>query len=215
MRARLIVLHGSPTPPIDLRLPTVLGRGADAKLKLPASTVSRQHCEIYAYEGQIAVRDLGSANGTVVNGHRVEVPTLVTADDEVTVGPIRFRLVALPAAPATETLPQGPPAEASAEVEDREQQTPASRLSSPAESVDAASDPSPVYEAGETTENGSILRYRESADDSRPSFVDIVADEALAEPESNAPDLQVDDGLDRSVSNDDSALQDFFDQIDS
>ncbi len=92
MQARLEVVRGAKTKEILLKLPAVIGRGGNARVKLPASTVSRHHCEVYEFEGQIAIRDLGSANGTAVNGHRIQGPTFLTPEDEVTIGPLTARL---------------------------------------------------------------------------------------------------------------------------
>ncbi len=94
MKAKLIVLQGARTKELRLQLPTVIGRGSESTIKLPASTVSRSHTEIYEFEGQLVVRDLGSANGTLVNGTRIKGPTYVTIDDEISIGPLTFRLQA-------------------------------------------------------------------------------------------------------------------------
>ena len=92
MQARMEVVKGAKTKEICLRLPSVIGRGGEARVKLPASTVSRHHCELYAYEGQLVVRDLGSSNGTIVNGHKIEGPTFLTPEDELTIGPVTVRV---------------------------------------------------------------------------------------------------------------------------
>ena len=52
-------------------LPVMIGRSADAGVRLGDPTVSRRHCEIEEMEGILVVRDLGSRNGTYVNGHRI------------------------------------------------------------------------------------------------------------------------------------------------
>jgi hypothetical protein len=50
----------------------VIGRGQDADLRLPDTGVSRRHVDI-RFDGQGAVlHDLGSTNGTTVNGHRAQ-----------------------------------------------------------------------------------------------------------------------------------------------
>ena len=50
----------------------VVGRGQDADLRLPDTGVSRRHIDI-RFDGQGAVlHDLGSTNGTTVNGHRAQ-----------------------------------------------------------------------------------------------------------------------------------------------
>ena len=74
MRATLIVVAGAKRKRIVLRLPTAIGRGSRADLKLRASDVSRTHCKIYEDNGSLLVRDLGSSNGTKVNGRRFKKP---------------------------------------------------------------------------------------------------------------------------------------------
>jgi hypothetical protein len=50
----------------------VIGRGQDADLRLPDTGVSRRHIDI-RFDGAVAVlHDLGSTNGTTVNGHRAQ-----------------------------------------------------------------------------------------------------------------------------------------------
>jgi pSer/pThr/pTyr-binding forkhead associated (FHA) protein len=50
----------------------VIGRGQDADLRLPDTGVSRRHIDI-RFDGNGAVlHDLGSTNGTTVNGHRAQ-----------------------------------------------------------------------------------------------------------------------------------------------
>jgi soluble lytic murein transglycosylase-like protein len=49
-----------------------IGRSVDCTLVFAVPTVSKQHAEIYPKDGRWWVRDLGSRNGTFVNGHRIE-----------------------------------------------------------------------------------------------------------------------------------------------
>jgi hypothetical protein len=59
---------------------TVVGRGQDAQFRLPDTGVSRRHLEI-TWDGQAAVlADLGSTNGTTVNGTPVQTWQLVDGD---------------------------------------------------------------------------------------------------------------------------------------
>ena len=108
MKAKLIVLQGARTKELRLQLPTVIGRGSESTIKLPASTVSRSHTEIYEFEGQLVVRDLGSANGTLVNGTRIEGPTYVTIEDEISIGPLTFRLQAIEEPPRDDSHTDSP-----------------------------------------------------------------------------------------------------------
>jgi FhaA, N-terminal domain/FHA domain len=50
----------------------VVGRGQDADLRLPDTGVSRRHIDIRFDAGGAVLHDLGSTNGTTVNGHRVQ-----------------------------------------------------------------------------------------------------------------------------------------------
>ena len=69
---------------------TEAGRAPDAAIFLDDVTVSRHHAEFTVEEGQLMVRDLGSTNGTYVNGERSDAAQL-EAGDEVIIG--RFHLV--------------------------------------------------------------------------------------------------------------------------
>ena len=61
----------------------VVGRSADVEVTLPANTVSREHAEIFADPfGRWWVRDLGSRNGTAVNGTTVD-EHLLEPDDTI------------------------------------------------------------------------------------------------------------------------------------
>lgn len=66
------------------------GRNPDAAIFLDDVTVSRHHASFEVTDGTLVVRDLGSTNGTYVNGRRVEL-TRLEPGDEVIVG--RFHLV--------------------------------------------------------------------------------------------------------------------------
>jgi diguanylate cyclase (GGDEF)-like protein len=63
----------------------VIGRGADCGLVLSGPEVSRRHVRIRRDKGRCLAEDLGSTNGTFVNGRRVDKHTLVHGD-EVAVG---------------------------------------------------------------------------------------------------------------------------------
>lgn len=55
---------------------TTIGRGADCTVALEEESVSGHHCEIFKRNGETIVKDLGSANGTYVDGERVMEATL-------------------------------------------------------------------------------------------------------------------------------------------
>lgn len=65
----------------------VVGRSRACEVRLPDDHVSKAHCRLMAINGGALLVDLGSRNGTAVNGALVRAPTFVTAEDQVRVGP--------------------------------------------------------------------------------------------------------------------------------
>lgn len=76
------------------RLPgsvTVIGRRSNCDFYIPLTSVSRKHCQLNRHEGVLKIRDLGSRNGTYLNGKRVD-EAVIRAGDNVKVGPLTFTL---------------------------------------------------------------------------------------------------------------------------
>jgi len=71
--------------PLEQGKALIAGRSTEADLVLADDAVSRKHVRFYGARGRIWVRDLGSRNGTVVNGDRVELHCL-RAGDRVGIG---------------------------------------------------------------------------------------------------------------------------------
>jgi pSer/pThr/pTyr-binding forkhead associated (FHA) protein len=66
---------------LDLdQLPATFGRDADATVHLTNLLVSRHHCEIAVADHRVVVRDLGSMNGTLLNGEAVDESPLAEGD---------------------------------------------------------------------------------------------------------------------------------------
>jgi serine/threonine protein kinase len=59
---------------------TIIGRAADCDLVLRDDEVSKHHCQIVLGPGEVVVEDLGSTNGTIVNGETVERAVLHEGD---------------------------------------------------------------------------------------------------------------------------------------
>ena len=74
---------------------TSLGRHDDCLIRIKSSQVSRRHCEIIDGDGELTVRDLGSSNGTFVNGKRVLGKQSLKVGDELTVGSVTLRVATL------------------------------------------------------------------------------------------------------------------------
>ncbi|MEO1498440.1 MAG: EAL domain-containing protein [Planctomycetota bacterium] len=78
--------------PIDVS-PFPVGRRPDQKLSIPSATVSGQHAEFCVdAEGRLTVRDLGSTNGTFVNGERLSESCTVNNGDLVQFAQVVFRV---------------------------------------------------------------------------------------------------------------------------
>ncbi|MBS2020797.1 MAG: FHA domain-containing protein [Deltaproteobacteria bacterium] len=99
-----LILHGPNGPAGEYPLGTnnVLGRSTGASVRLADREVSRKHSELDFEGGQWVVKDLGSSNGTYVNGKRIFGPTALKEGDEVLIGTSRmtFHLASLPTAAA-------------------------------------------------------------------------------------------------------------------
>ena len=65
---------------------TVIGRDTSCSLRFNDPSVSRRHVKIVRRSGEVFVEDLGSANGTLLNGRRVTAPIRVLDGDRVVVG---------------------------------------------------------------------------------------------------------------------------------
>src|SRR5579864_5830391 len=91
MRAQLIPLDGG--EPIEIvKDLTVVGRKEDADLRLDHKSVSKLHCVIVKTDGLLLLRDLGSTNGTRVNGQRVRRAALLP-NDQVSIANYKFRVL--------------------------------------------------------------------------------------------------------------------------
>jgi len=77
---------------VVLRSDTVIGRSSDCNLRIASREVSRKHCSILLSDRSVRVRDLGSANGTFLNGSQIEANVDVPAPpgSELEVGNVRF-----------------------------------------------------------------------------------------------------------------------------
>jgi EAL domain-containing protein (putative c-di-GMP-specific phosphodiesterase class I) len=70
-----------------------VGRKPDAALSIPSPTVSREHAELAVVDRGLLLRDLGSTNGTYVNGNRIHQPCTVRHGDLLQFGQIVFRVI--------------------------------------------------------------------------------------------------------------------------
>lgn len=70
-----------------------IGRETDNHLQLPVGGVSRYHARIEFVEGVYMLRDLGSTNGTKLNGITLQKVEQLKADDIIAIGEQQFRVL--------------------------------------------------------------------------------------------------------------------------
>ncbi len=68
----------------------LIGRSSDCRVSLGSSTISRHHARILLEAGQAMLADLGSKNGTHLNGARIEGSAQLQDGDEIRVGAIEL-----------------------------------------------------------------------------------------------------------------------------
>ena len=103
MRFRLVPLEGGNTIELSRDL-TVVGRKEDCDLRLDHKSISKFHCVIVKMENTLLLRDLGSTNGTVVNGKKIRRATLKN-NDCLNVANLPFR-IQISSGDAVEKKPQ-------------------------------------------------------------------------------------------------------------
>ncbi len=106
MRAfKLLSTAGDLTIDLTQSRTIVVGRAVTSDLPIYDPTVSRRHAEVSLVDGGVRVQDLGSSNGTFVNGTRVS-ETVVSDGDVVTFGKVAFKVQEV-TPPATRPPPDG------------------------------------------------------------------------------------------------------------
>lgn len=107
MDARLKVL-GGPLSGQSIRLTRklLIGRAEDCDLRIDSDFVSRYHCILLLDDHSLRLRDLGSKNGTFLNGCRIgSNPIILMHDDNVCIGEVNFVIDLAPAAELSSSPP--------------------------------------------------------------------------------------------------------------
>lgn len=86
---------------------TVIGRRKNCDFRIPLESVSRRHCQLSFQDGSLSLRDLGSRNGTFLNGKKVE-ETAIEPGDFLRIGPVTFAFQ-IDGLPQKVSLPHTPP----------------------------------------------------------------------------------------------------------
>ncbi len=86
----------------------VVGRAPDATIPIDSPGVSRYHARIVVSEAEATLEDLGSKNGTYVNGKRITAPRRLSGEDEIRIGAIALRFrIAPPTTPTQSVTAEG------------------------------------------------------------------------------------------------------------
>jgi pSer/pThr/pTyr-binding forkhead associated (FHA) protein len=95
MRAKLVIARGSSKgKEFDITgAQFVIGRAAGCNLRPQSDAISRQHCALFNKDEKVIVKDLGSRNGTVLNGEKLTKSEELRTGDELQVGPLHFHVV--------------------------------------------------------------------------------------------------------------------------
>lgn len=83
-----------PEKRVTVESDVVIGRAKDCNLQVLSNDVSRKHCQLVIGESSVAIRDLGSGNGTLLNGQKTEPnkDTPLISGDIVRIGPLVIRV---------------------------------------------------------------------------------------------------------------------------
>lgn len=77
---------------MSVRGPIIVGRAPGADIVIGARYVSARHARFSIMGANLFVEDLGSTNGTAVNGRRIAEPTVLKSNDVVNVGDVAIRV---------------------------------------------------------------------------------------------------------------------------
>ncbi|MFN8857270.1 MAG: FHA domain-containing protein [Planctomycetaceae bacterium] len=87
----------------------LIGREQDCHLRPNSELISRHHCVFSIDDFSVRLRDLGSTNGTFVNGTRIEAPVTLKSGDRISFGKLAFEVLIRPGAPkSAEVAPAAP-----------------------------------------------------------------------------------------------------------
>jgi len=94
MDVKLVVLGGKhPGQVIAVHGPEFLvGRAPECRLRPNSDMVSRRHCVITITEGRATIRDLGSRNGTIIDGQKIVGEHELHTGEKLKVGPLEFEV---------------------------------------------------------------------------------------------------------------------------
>lgn len=104
---KLVLLEGGEATPYELNADeVVLGRHPDCGIQLNSEMVSRRHARVFKRDDHLYLEDLGSGNGTFLNGKRLSEAVPLKNEDRIKLGPLLFRYDAAKKAAPTVKIPK-------------------------------------------------------------------------------------------------------------
>lgn len=92
MSSKLVVLLDGQAKTVELgNAEIVIGRLPECDIQLPSNMVSRKHARVFLDGDHYSVEDLGSGNGTFLNGQKIDGKQPLKANDRLKFGPILVR----------------------------------------------------------------------------------------------------------------------------
>jgi adenylate cyclase len=107
VRYTLTTTDGTQSYELRSGIPLVVGRAPASDIPVIDPTISRRHAEIECGDNRVVVRDLGSSNGTFLNGTRVD-SAIVSAGDTITFGKVAFKLQQITPSSRSESARRSP-----------------------------------------------------------------------------------------------------------
>ena len=81
--------------PLRMNREIIIGRSSDLDMVLVEDMVSRRHAKISSTDAEVYIQDMGSTNGTFVNGEKIAGRALLHEGDRILVGTSIIKVVAV------------------------------------------------------------------------------------------------------------------------
>lgn len=115
--SRFVLLQGGEVVPFPVTKDIMLlGRHPDCDIQLQSNMLSRKHARLVREDGAFFIEDLGSGNGTFLNGKRIETRSPIVHNDRVKLGPLLLRFEGAEAGTASSGTAAKPEAMATVEI---------------------------------------------------------------------------------------------------
>ena len=89
---KLVLLQDGQATPFEISEDEmIIGRLPECEIQLPSNMVSRKHAVLKRSGEDVFIEDLGSGNGTFLNGQRIDQSTMLKGNDRLKFGPILMR----------------------------------------------------------------------------------------------------------------------------